>query len=34
MIFIFFFLRERMIGIFDTWWWMTDELVDEEFLMI
>ena len=29
-----FFLRERMIGIFDTRWWMSDELVDEEFLMI
>ena len=33
-IYNFFFLREKMIGIFDTWWWMTDELVDEEFLMI
>ena len=29
-----FFLRERIICIFDIWWWMTDELVDEEFLMI
>ena len=32
-IYIFFSEREND-WYFDTWWWMTDELVDEEFLMI